>query len=88
MNAQGMNVAEVRRMADELNSAAEEVRRISHELTSGLDAVDWTGPDADQFRSQWSGEMVPALEQIAAAVEELEQSARSNAKQQEDTSAQ
>ncbi|GAB4095581.1 WXG100 family type VII secretion target [Brachybacterium sp. NBEC-018] len=87
MNAtQGMNVEEVRRMANQLRDAAEEITRIEQELTSGLEEVDWTGPDADRFRGEWSGEMVPALQQVMKAVEELGQTADSNAAEQEATS--
>ena len=83
---QGMNVEEVRRMAGQLHEAAEEITRIEQELTSGLEGVDWTGPDAERFRGQWSGEMVPALQQIMNAVRDLGDSADRNASQQETTS--
>lgn len=84
MNAtKGMNVEEVRRMATQLRDAAEEITRIEQELTSGLEEVDWTGPDADRFRGEWSGEMVPALQQVMTAVQELGQTADSNAAEQE-----
>lgn len=87
MNAtKGMNVEEVRRMSGQLRDAAEEITRIEQELTSGLQEVDWTGPDADRFRGQWSGEMVPALQQIMNAVNELGDSADRNAAEQEATS--
>lgn len=79
----GMNVEEVRRMATQLRDAAEEITRIEQELTSGLEEVDWTGPDADRFRGEWSGEMVPALQQVMTAVQELGQTADSNAAEQE-----
>ncbi|MEE1616821.1 WXG100 family type VII secretion target [Brachybacterium sp. J153] len=87
MNAtKGMNVEEVRRMATQLREAAEEITRIEQELTSGLEGVDWTGPDADRFRGQWSGEMVPALQQIMTAVDELGDTADRNASDQESIS--
>ncbi|WP_106507195.1 WXG100 family type VII secretion target [Brachybacterium timonense] len=87
MNAvKGMNIEEVRRMAGQLRDAADEILRIEQELTSGLEGVDWTGPDADRFRDQWAGEMVPALLQVKDAVNELGESADRNAGQQEATS--
>lgn len=87
MNAtKGMNVEEVRRMAGQLREAAEEITRIEQELTSGLEGIDWTGPDADRFRGQWSGEMIPALQQIMGAVNELGDSADRNAAEQETAS--
>ncbi|ATG51510.1 hypothetical protein CFK38_08175 [Brachybacterium vulturis] len=87
MNAtKGMNVEEVRRMSAQLHDAAEEITRIERELTSGLGDVDWTGPDADQFRGQWQSEMVPALQQIMNSVSELGDSADHHASEQESTS--
>ena len=87
MNAtKGMNVDEVKRMSGQLRDAAEEITRIEQELTRGLEDVDWTGPDADRFRGQWSGEMVPALQQIMDAVNELGDTADRNAAEQEATS--
>ncbi|MCT1437959.1 WXG100 family type VII secretion target [Brachybacterium paraconglomeratum] len=87
MNAtKGMNVDEVKRMSGQLRDAAEEITRIEQELTRGLEDVDWTGPDADRFRGQWSGEMVPALQQIMNAVNELGDTADRNATEQEATS--
>ena len=87
MNAtKGMNVDEVKRMSGQLSDAAEEITRIEQELTRGLEDVDWTGPDADRFRGQWSGEMVPALQQIMNAVNELGDTADRNAAEQEATS--
>lgn len=87
MNAlKGMNVEEVRGMARQLREAAEEITRIEQELTNGLEEVDWTGPDADRFRGQWSGEMIPALQQIMNSVNELGETADRNAAEQEATS--
>ncbi len=81
--AKGMDVEEVRRMASQLREAAEEIARIEQELTSGLEEVDWTGPDADRFRGQWTGEMVPAIQQVSAAVDDLGDTADRNASEQE-----
>lgn len=87
MNAlKGMNVEEVRGMARQLRDAAEEITRIEQELTSGLEGVDWTGPDADRFRGQWAAEMVPALQQIMNSVNDLGDTADRNAAEQESTS--
>ena len=87
MNAtKGMNVEEVRRMSAQLREAAEEITRIEQELARGPEDVDWTGPDADRFRGQWAGEMVPALQQIMNSDNELGDSADRNAAEQEATS--
>ena len=84
MNAtKGMNVEEVRRMSGQLRDAAEEITRIEQELTRGLENVDWTGPDADRFRGQWSSEMIPALQQIMNSVNDLGESAERNVAEQD-----
>lgn len=73
-------------MSGQLREAAEEITRIEQELTRGLEGVDWTGPDADRFRGQWSGEMIPALQQIMNSVNELGDSAERNAAEQDTAS--
>lgn len=73
-------------MSAQLRDAADEITRIEQELTSGLEGVDWTGPDADRFRGQWSSEMVPALQQIMTSVTDLGETADRNAAEQESTS--
>lgn len=73
-------------MANQLRDAAEEIGSIERELTSGLEGVFWQGPDADQFRDQWSGEMVPALQNVMQAVNGLGDDADRNASQQVSTS--
>lgn len=86
MNIKGMDVEAVGRMATQLTEAAQEIQRIRDELTQSLEAVDWTGPDADRFRSNWTGEMVPAMDEISTAVDELATTAQTNASEQQATS--
>lgn len=82
MAEKGMDVDQVLRMAKQLNSAAEDITTMQSELTTGLEEVDWTGPDADDFRGSWESEMVPALKNIQSAVEQLGSTAESNASEQ------
>lgn len=70
-------------MSAQLRDAADEVMRLEQELTGGLADVFWSGPDADRFRGMWSGEMVPALHQVADAVTQLSQQADLNAAEQD-----
>ncbi len=85
--AKGMSVDEVRRMARDLADAAEEIEQMRTELTTGLEEVDWTGPDADRFRGEWADEMDPALEDLSTAISALSTTAETNAQEQESTSA-
>lgn len=81
-----MDVDAVRRMAQQMSKAAEEVKKLETDLTHRLQEVDWHGPDADQFRGKWSSEMVPALQAITRSVEDLKGKAEKNLREQEATS--
>lgn len=84
MNAsKGMAVDEVRQMARALDAAADEITQVQAQLTAGLESVDWTGPDATRFRSQWQSETVPKLQELARAVKELGETADRNAAEQD-----
>ncbi|WP_227488334.1 WXG100 family type VII secretion target [Brachybacterium subflavum] len=86
MAEKGMDVDQVLKMAKQLSSAAEDITTMQSDLTTGLEEVDWTGPDADDFRGTWESEMVPALKSIQTAVEQLGATAESNASEQQTVS--
>ena len=52
-----------------------------------LDGAQWLGPDAEKFRSEWKGQHVTALNQVAMAVSDAGRAAMGNANAQETTSA-
>jgi uncharacterized protein YukE len=83
MAQKGMDVEQVRRTAALLREAAEEISTLERELTQGLGEVDWTGPDSERFRGHWQSDMVPALQQMMSAVDELGDSAARNANEQD-----
>lgn len=39
------------------------------DLQSKLEAAEWTGPRADEFRSMWAEQYAPSLNNIVAALE-------------------
>jgi len=51
-----------------------------------VNGTDWKGPDAEKFRSEWSGSHVTALAKVAQALEEAGKQATKNAAQQEEAS--
>lgn len=83
----GMIVEEVRRLAKQLQDASDEISRIEQELTTGLGEVDWTGPDADRFRSTWESETIPSLQDVSTEIADLSTTADRNASDQEKASA-
>lgn len=83
---EGMDVAAVTALASELNVAGEEIRSMGTSLTSHLEGTFWEGDDATAFRSNWDGELMPLLQQIATSVSELGTEAERQAAGQSATS--
>jgi uncharacterized protein YukE len=82
----GLDVQQVRQLSSQLNSKAGEIQSILTQLTSKLNATQWTGPDAEQFRNDWSGQHTAALKNVINALHEAAQKASANASAQESTS--
>lgn len=88
MTVEGADVAQLRSAATQFTkgaSALESSAKALHSLIGS--ATQWTGPDADRFRSQWSS---VSNKTIAAAVEALRRAAddlRRNANEQDRASA-
>ncbi|CAD6011403.1 WXG100 family type VII secretion target [Agreia sp. COWG] len=82
----GLDVDQVRSLGKQLNQQSQQVQTILTSLTAALQSVQWTGPDAENFRSEWSGTHTAALKQVIAALEDASQKAAKNAADQESTS--
>ncbi|KAA9106458.1 WXG100 family type VII secretion target [Microbacterium rhizomatis] len=82
----GLDVQQVRQLSSQLNSKASDIQGILSQLTSALASTQWTGPDAEQFRSDWSGQHTASLKNVIAALQDASQKASSNASAQESTS--
>lgn len=83
----GMDIADVRALATQLQSSADQITTIVGQLTSKLQATTWVGPDRQRFESDWQGHHVTALNQVANALTEASSLASKNADQQEQASA-
>ncbi len=87
MTVEGADVAQLRAAAAQFSRGASALETSSKALHSLIgSATQWRGPDADRFRSQWSGQ---STRTVTAAVEALRQAAdtlRHNATQQDDAS--
>ena len=82
----GLDVEQVRSLSKQLNTQSQQVQQILTSLTSALQNVQRTGPDAEGFRSEWSGQHTAALKAVIAALEDASQKASKNASDQESTS--
>ncbi|MDO9396394.1 MAG: WXG100 family type VII secretion target [Herbiconiux sp.] len=82
----GLDVEQVRGLSKQLNTQSQQVQQILTTLTSALQNVQWTGPDAEQFRNDWSTTHTAALKQVITALEDASQKASKNASDQESTS--
>jgi uncharacterized protein YukE len=82
----GMDVPAVRSLAGQMNQCASEIRQVMNQLTHSLQNTQWVGPDREQFLSNWQGQHVTQLNQVAQSLEEASQRAQQNANEQEQAS--
>ncbi|MBD5785680.1 WXG100 family type VII secretion target [Cellulosimicrobium terreum] len=83
----GADVAALRELAGHLTTGAESLRTSQSQVSSLVaSAVRWDGPDASQFRSDWSGTLAPAVAAAAATLEHASDALRRNADEQDTTS--
>lgn len=90
MAVQGMDVEQVRQMANWLLSMSRDLEENAQRATVLVQQVvgtAWQGPDADQFRSDFDGEVRPVLHRAITLIEEAVQRARHEVWQQESASA-
>ncbi len=86
MGVYGQDIAEVNKLATQLNSKAEEIQQIVTQLSSAVSSVQWMGPDADRFRSDWSSQHTAKLKAVVSALQAASQSAKKNAQEQQQAS--
>ncbi|MBN9224041.1 MAG: hypothetical protein ABS63_06480 [Microbacterium sp. SCN 70-27] len=82
----GLDVQQVRQLSTQLNQKASDIDSILSTLTNALSNTQWEGPDATQFRSDWSGQHTSSLRQVAQALRDAANKASQNATAQEQTS--
>jgi len=79
----GLNVEQVKNFATQLDQKAGEIDKIQSTLTSTLQSTEWTGPDAQRFRTDWDGKYSKALRLVSDALKETAQQSRKHAQEQE-----
>ncbi|NQX16050.1 WXG100 family type VII secretion target [Rathayibacter sp. VKM Ac-2857] len=82
----GLDVEQVRTLSTKLTTEASNIQSILNSLTTQLGNTEWTGPDATQFRGDWSGNHTASLRSVINALEEAGRKASDNATQQDQIS--
>lgn len=83
----GANVEELNSLGVELTNKAGDIRTILGQLNGKLNQTNWSGPDAERFRSEWTSQHVSALNKVIGALETAGGDAKKNAAAQSQTSA-
>lgn len=83
----GMNIEAVRSLGVNLGQKADEINSTMTSLQSQLQAVEWNGPDADQFRNAWDGDLKAKLQVVIDQLRDAGEKAKRNAQEQQDASA-
>lgn len=82
----GLDIQQVRTLSSQLSRQAETIQQALSTLTSALQGTQWTGPDAEQFRNEWSSTHTSNLKTVINALQEASQKAARNADAQEQAS--
>ncbi|GAB2987073.1 MAG TPA: hypothetical protein VKY71_08275 [Actinotalea caeni] len=85
-NVYGMDIQAGRDLAARMDGDATEIETLTTRLTGMLESTPWYGPDATRFKGDWSGQYVPALQSVVAALRENSVQIYAQAQSQEDAS--
>ena len=86
MAVSGQDIEQVQQLATQLNAKAEDIQQVVTQLTSAINSVQWTGPDATKFRSDWQSQHTAKLKAVVSALQAASQSAKKNAQEQQQAS--
>ena len=82
----GADIEQLQQLSTQLNSKAGEIQNVISQLSSQISSVNWLGPDATKFKSDWQGQHVAQLKQVVSALQAASQNARKNAQEQQTAS--
>jgi len=83
----GLVPDEVETLAVDFDAKAGDIETLISSLVVRLSTTTWTGPDRDQFQSDWDGPLTSNLRNAAASLRDAAAVARANAEQQRQASA-
>lgn len=84
---QGMDISEVKALAEHLKAAANKFDGIVQLLNARVSSTTWLGADATRFKNDWWPGHRTRLQQLRTDLDGFGQSAMNNATEQEDASA-
>ena len=82
----GADVEQLKTLGNKLQNGANEIEQQRNTLNNLLNSTEWTGPDAEAFKQQWSSDHTVQLNRVAEALKDAGQKATRNAPQQADAS--
>ena len=82
----GMDIGQVRGLSQQMLAKSDEIKGTAAQLQSMIESTPWLGPDAENFRSEWEGTHMTALNQVATALADAGNRANIHANEQETTS--
>lgn len=82
----GADVEQLNQLSAQLNNKASDIQNVISQLSSAISSVQWQGPDANRFRSDWQGQHVAQLKQVVSALQNASQNAKRNAQEQQSAS--
>ena len=86
MSFYGADVEALRQLALSFEGGASVVDDARTSVRSALHSAVWPGPDGEQARGQWDGQLEPSLTRTAQALRDAAATLRANAEAQERTS--
>ncbi|MDR1441797.1 MAG: WXG100 family type VII secretion target [Bifidobacteriaceae bacterium] len=78
----GLDVRQIQDMSGSMDREAEAIRAVLADLRGKMSQIQWLGPDADRFRSEWSSQQ-PRLNEIVNSLHTTARQARENAERQD-----
>ena len=82
----GADVEQLKTLGNKLQNGANEIEQQRNTLNNLLNSTEWTGPDAEAFKQQWSSDHMVQLNRVAEALKDAGQKATRNAQEQSDAS--
>jgi WXG100 family type VII secretion target len=83
----GANIDELTQLATRFDQTAQQMSSIRSSIGHALGQTSWNGTDADRFRQEWSSQSMPALTNVANALQQCAQTLRHAAQLQQQASA-
>jgi uncharacterized protein YukE len=86
MTMKGMDVEEVRHLAQAMHQASSELTTLVAGLTQKVQSAHWVGPDRERFVADWNSHHASALKSVAQALQDTSTRANQDAQQQDEAS--